>query len=267
MSARTVVISLHDVHPGSRALCAQILGELAALGVDRCSLLVVPDFHGQGSFLEDSAFCEWIVQQGRRGHEIVAHGYQHLRPRAARESVAQMLMTRIYTADEGEFFDLDREAAAALLVRARNAFAQAGLAPAGFIAPAWLLSAAGENALRELGWEYTTRLRTVVDLRSDETIASQSLVWSARSAWRRRTSVWWNATLSRLLEPNPLLRISVHPVDAQHPPIWRQIRALVSRALETRRSATYHQWITRRRTTAIPLAAHEPVPSISSSAS
>src|SRR5688572_28260444 len=149
MSPRSIVISVHDVHPGSRAICAQILGEFAALGVDRCSLLVVPDFHRQGVFVEDGAFCEWIAEQARRGHEIVAHGYHHLRPRAANESARQMLTTRIYTADEGEFFDLDRAAAAALLLRVRDVFRRAGLAPTGFIAPAWLLSADAEEVLRE----------------------------------------------------------------------------------------------------------------------
>jgi len=253
MSARTAVISLHDVHPGSRALCAQILGEFAALGLDRCSLLVVPDFHRHGSFLKDSAFCEWIVEQGRRGHEIVAHGYHHLRARRASEKIAEMLVTRVYTAEEGEFFDLTYEAARALLIRVRDEFGEAGLAPAGFIAPAWLLSFGAETALRELQWDYTTRLRTVLDLRTDRKTASQSLVWSVRSEWRRRTSLCWNAWLDRLVAPNALLRVSVHPVDVQHPAIWRQIRATVARALETRRSATYQQWIAQHRTATVPL--------------
>jgi predicted deacetylase len=244
---RTTVLSLHDVHPGSRARCAQILGELAALGVDRCSLLVVPDFHRTGSFLNDRAFCEWIVEQGRRGHEIVAHGYHHLRARRSQETLFQRLVTQVYTADEGEFFDLSQAAARALLLRLRNEFAEAGLAPAGFIAPAWLLSAGAEAALRELDWEYTTRLGRVVDLRSGEQIDAQSLVWSVRSGWRRRTSLCWNALLERWLEPNPLLRISIHPVDVQHIDVWRQIRAVASRALTTRRAATYLQWIAQRR--------------------
>ncbi|HEX5176990.1 MAG TPA: hypothetical protein VFV83_08175, partial [Chthoniobacteraceae bacterium] len=79
-------------------------------------------------------------------------------------------------------------------------------------------------------------------------IDAQSLVWSVRSAWRRRTSFGWNALLDWWLAPNPLLRISLHPVDVQHPVIWRQIRAVVSRALSTRRSATYFEWIAQRRT-------------------
>ena len=246
-SARTTVVSLHDVHPGSRARCAQILGELAALGVDRCSLLVVPDFHRSDSFLKDRAFCEWILEQGRRGHEIVAHGYHHLRARHSQGTWRQRLVTEVYTADEGEFFDVSQDEARALLLRVRQEFAEAGLAPAGFIAPAWLLSAGAEAALRELDWEYTTRLGRVVDLRSGEQVFAQSLVWSVRSGWRRQTSLCWNALLERWLSPNPLLRISVHPVDVQHAEVWRQIRAVASRALTTRRAATYLQWIAQQR--------------------
>jgi predicted deacetylase len=256
-STRTLVVSLHDVHPASRALCAPILGELAGLGVERCALLVVPDFHHAGSILQDAAFCEWIGELSRRGHEIVAHGYHHLRARRTEETLAAKVVTRVYTADEGEFFDLTHDAARTLLMRARRTFAEAGLAPGGFIAPAWLLSAEAEDALRALDWEYTTRLRHVLDLHTGETIASPSLVWSVRSAWRRRTSLVWNAFLHRLLAPNPLLRISVHPVDVQHPAIWRQVRDMVALALATRRPTTYLQWILQRRTVAARSVAPE----------
>lgn len=245
MSGRAFVVSLHDVSPQTRGQCAEILGELAALGVPRCSLLVIPDHHRRGHFLADRECAAWLRAQAAAGHELVMHGYHHERARRDAESVGAKLTTRLYTADEGEFYDLDRAAARGLVQKARGDFAQLGVEPVGFIAPAWLLSAEAEAALRDLGCEYTTRLGSVVDLQSGCVFKSQSLVWSVRSAWRRQLSRGWNVLLFRRLAANSLLRISIHPVDLRHAQIWRQIRELVTRALADREPLTYHAWLTR----------------------
>ncbi len=247
MSGRALVVSLHDVSPQTRAECAEILAELAGLGVEKCSLLVIPDHHRRGHFLADAECAAWLRAQAAAGHELVMHGYHHQRARRAGESVSAKLTTRFYTADEGEFFDLDRAAARALVEKARADFRQLGVEPAGFIAPAWLLSAEAEAALRELGCAYTTRLGSVADLESGRVFQSQSLVWSVRSTWRRQVSRAWNALLFRRLAANPLLRISIHPVDLRHAQIWRQIRNLITRALAEREPLTYHAWLTRQR--------------------
>lgn len=209
----------------------------------RCSLLVIPDHHRRGPFLADAECAAWLRAQAAAGHELVMHGYYHQRARRTGESVGAKWTTRIYTADEGEFYDLDRATATTLVEKARADFRQLGEEPTGFIAPAWLLSAEAETALRTLGCAYTTRLGSVVDLETARVWASQSLVWSVRSAWRRQVSRAWNALLFHRLAANPLLRISIHPVDLRHPQIWRQIRELVTRARADREAMTYHEWV------------------------
>jgi predicted deacetylase len=248
MHPHALVVSVHDVCPKNRAACEAILNDLQALGVPACSLLVVPDHHAQGNFLQDPEFCEWLVQRAQAGHEVVIHGYYHLRARRGDDGLAARVATQVYTADEGEFYDVDRATAVTLITRAREEFAQLGLSPDGFVAPAWLLSAEGEAALRESGCEYTTRLREVIDLRTGNRTKSQSLCWSVRSGWRRTVSLLWNAALFRMLGANPLLRVSIHPVDLQYPEIWAQIRRVVSQALRDRAPYTYERWVTRERT-------------------
>jgi predicted deacetylase len=244
---QAVVVSVHDVSPHTHKRCEEIRKELSNLGVKACSWLVVPDYHGRGHVLDHDEFCDWLRFLTDTRHEIVIHGYFHRRERRTRESLLSKFTTRIYTADEGEFYDLGHDEAAALISQARDDFNVFGLKPEGFIAPAWLLSAEAETALRDQGLQYTTRLGHVRDLHNRRTFASQSLVWSVRSWWRRWISLGWNARLYRKLSGNPLLRISIHPVDRDHPAIWRQIRRLITHALERREALTYERWVTRQR--------------------
>lgn len=245
-SSPALVVSLHDVSPHTFEASRQIIEELADAGVDRTSLLVVPDHHQRGHFLASPPFCDWLRDLQSAGHEAVIHGYIHRRARQSGESLLARLTTRIYTADEGEFFDVDRATATALVSKAREEFRSTGLNPSGFIAPAWLLSQEAEQALKELGIRYTTRLANVLDLQTGEVTRSQSLVWSVRSGWRRKTSLLWNAALYSRLSGNDLVRISIHPVDIQHRQVWRQILRLVKHAASQRHVITYEQWVEGR---------------------
>src|SRR6202045_2873222 len=130
-----------------------------------------------------------------QGHEVVIHGYFHDRPRRENETLRQRLITRSYTSDEGEFYDLDYDEASRRIIAARDEFRSVGLKPRGFVAPAWLLSLEAERAARDAEMEYTTRLRTVRDLRSGQDFSARSLVYSVRNNWRRAVSLAWNAAL------------------------------------------------------------------------
>ncbi|MEO7168016.1 MAG: polysaccharide deacetylase family protein [Chthoniobacterales bacterium] len=243
---RALVVSIHDVAPATRSRVEKILAQLLEHEVSACSLLVVPDYHHQGRSLADPGFREWLHELEGRGHEIVIHGFFHQRVRRSEESTGAKLITRFYTADEGEFFDLGYDEALRLISEAQNDFATHGFHPQGFIAPAWLLGEEAARAALDAGLTYTTTLRTVRDFVAGRTIASQSLVYSVRSGWRRTMSLAWNRSLSRRLAPNPLLRLGIHPPDLDHPAIWRQITTLIDEALLSRRAMTYQSWLNER---------------------
>ncbi len=238
-----MVVSLHDVSPHTWEPCARILETLRGVGVSHVSLLVVPNHHHRGHFLERLDFCEWLRGQVTLGCEAVVHGYFHQREARVGETLRERMITRSYTAGEGEFFDISREAARELVSRALGEFERAGLRSTGFIAPAWLLSAEGEEALRDLGLSYTTRLGGVWNFRNGTVEKSQSLCWSVRAAWRRVVSVGWNACLFHRLEHAPLLRVAIHPVDIGHSRVWEQILRMVEAGLLRRRAVTYAEWV------------------------
>jgi len=236
-------VSLHDVSPLTQRTSQAILAELGKLGVACCSLLVVADHHHRGHFLDDKTFCDWLAEKHDAGNEIVIHGYHHIRDRKASDSTWQKLMTRAYTADEGEFYDIDERSATDLLAKALDEFARFDFHPRGFIAPAWLLSEAGESAARKAGFQYTTRLRHVLALGTGVRHDSMSMVYSVRSGWRRTLSLAWNASLYRRLAPNPLLRVSIHPPDYDYKKIWRQIAKYIALAVKDRAPMTYGEWV------------------------
>lgn len=245
-SRPALIVSLHDVSPLTRDRIQTMLADLKALRVDRTSLLVIPNHHHKAPMLEDAGYCRWLGEVAGKGHEIVLHGYFHKRP-PNHGGWARNLLTEHYTAGEGEFYDLSENDAGRRLEKGLQEFGRAGFRPRGFIAPAWLLGEAAERAVRKAGFGYTTRLQNFKDLESGREVASQSLVWSVRSGWRRVLSLGWNAALAKRLRHHPLLRVGLHPPDWDHKAIKEQALRLISTALAEREAMTYEDWLARLR--------------------
>ena len=242
---RALVVSIHDVSPLTWRRTSEILRDLESVGISRVSLLVIPDHHRRGVISGDPEFAEWLRGACANGCEAVLHGYFHLRENRGDDGPWKRFVTRSYTAGEGEFFDLKKSGALGLLRRGRAAIEACGVSCTGFIAPAWLLGAEAEEAVREAGFEYTTRIATVSDFRTGRVHRSRSQVWSVRAAWRRACSLAWNALLFRSTTQAPLARIGIHPPDWDHAPIRRQILEIAGKALATREAMTYEEWVTR----------------------
>src|SRR6266496_6651145 len=126
-----IVLSLHDVAPSNWDVASKIISELVRRGVRVCSLLVVPDYHHQGLATRDRQFVSWLRDLESEGHEIVIHGYFHERPRGPNETLRDKFLTRLYTDNEGEFYDLNYEEALRRITNARDEFCASGLTPRG----------------------------------------------------------------------------------------------------------------------------------------
>ncbi len=245
--SKSLVVSIHDVSPSTGKRSEEILADLKSAGVSRVSLLVVPDHHHRGLVSDNPAFATWLREECAAGQEAVLHGFFHLRENKATDDPVKRLITRSYTAGEGEFFDISRQEARRLLDLGKTALKNCGVDPTGFIAPAWLLGTEAEQAVRENGFDYTTRISTVVDFRNGTTHSSRSLVWSVRAAWRRTCSLAWNALLAKRNRNARLMRIGIHPPDWDHPSIRRQILQIIGKALAARSPMTYDGWLSRMR--------------------
>ncbi|MDX2227893.1 MAG: polysaccharide deacetylase family protein [Verrucomicrobiae bacterium] len=241
---RFLIVSLHDVAAPTLSKIGPMLAALEQWGVDRTSLLVVPDYHGRGEIYADPFTRDWIRTAAANGHETVLHGLVHLRVPRGNEGLTSTLITQSYTAGEGEFYDATEKEAADWIGQGEEIFQLAGISARGFIAPAWLCSQATRAVLRQRGYRYTVLLKGVLDLQTGHFERSQSCVWSTRTDWRRKCSVVWNRLLFSFLQRKDprILRVSLHPNDFDDPPIKAQIAEIIRQSLQTRVPTTYGEF-------------------------
>jgi hypothetical protein len=248
VAQKSLIVSLHDAHPGSRGAIAEQVAFLAAYGITRSSILVVPEFHHSGSLFADKAFCETVSGWQAQGHEIVLHGYFHDRKESPREKLSTLFWTRLYTNREAEFLDLPRETARLRLEKGRALFASLGWRATGFVAPAWLMADGLTNLLAEMGFLYTTRVGEITPLRpgANRITSSQSLCYSTRAAWRRFASGVWNKHLYGRLRETDLVRLSLHPRDLEFSLMRRQIDQILRASLKRGfQPTTYGDYVAR----------------------
>lgn len=227
-SPRRLCISLHDVAPATLDDCANTLAFLDEVRLGPVALLVVPDYHGLGRVDRDIRFASFIESRILRGDEIVLHGYRHLDVAPPARDLRQWLTRRVYTDSEGEFSRLDFEAARTRILRGLVVLRSAGWHPAGFVAPAWLMSPAALSALERTPLRYRATRDAVVDLHSGHSVPAPSLVVSTRSAWRRGLSPVWNQALLVRHASSRVLRVALHPADLRYPAmeqLWRRLFA------------------------------------------
>ena len=245
---KSLIVSLHDAHPGSRARIAEQVAFLAGYGITRSSILVVPEFHHGGPLLQDKDFCDAVSGWQAQGHEIVLHGYFHDRRESPPDKLATVFWTRLYTNREAEFLDLPPDTARRRLEGGRALFESLGWSATGFVAPAWLMAEGLTNLLAEMGFAYTTRVGEIIPLLPgvNRIVASQSLCYSTRAGWRRFASALWNKHLFGRLRGTDLVRLSLHPRDLEFPLLRRQIDQIVRASLQRGfQPTTYGDYVAR----------------------
>jgi uncharacterized protein len=237
MTNRYLTVVIHDVAPATWGACQRLMtlvqAEARAAGVRvPLTLLTVPAMHGEPA---TPAFVRWLHQQASRGHELALHGLTHRDEAPPPRSWRERFLRRWYTAGEGEFAALDAEESGERLSLGRRWADALRLPMRGFVAPAWLLSDGAFHAVEEAGFAYTCTLTELVAWPGRRRLHARSLVFSTRTWWRRALSVLWNTTLAWWLAPAPLMRLELHPADADHAAVRRCWRRILRRALRDQR--------------------------------
>jgi len=222
------------VAAATQAACERMLAAIREVADIPVTLLAVPRYHCDPS---TPSFVDWLDDRYVRGDEVALHGYTH-QDDGVPANFVDRLRRRHYTRGEGEFADLSAAEALRRIRAGVHWFARQGFVLRGFVAPAWLMSPGTWQALQLADLSYTCTLRRIVLLPQRRDLVSQSLVYSTSSAWRRRASLAWNATVAATLRHNPLLRLELHPHDADHLAIKRSWQGLLEQHLARRDACT-----------------------------
>ena len=243
MTERLVTVVLHDVAATTLGACDRVLAAVRDVaGPIPLTHLVVPRHHGA---LPTDPFRAWLDARAAAGDELALHGLTHRDDTTADAAGAVDRLRRThYTRGEGEFWSLDAREAAARIDEGLAWFDGHRWPVEGFVAPAWLLGDGARAALATPAlaarFAYTSTLGAVEPLPAARgaPIRSQSVVYSTSRAWRRVLSLAWNAGVARGSRANPLLRVELHPHDADFAAVRRSWQRILGRALADGRRAT-----------------------------
>lgn len=221
-----LVVSVHDVAPGSAAESARWCADADDLGIP-VSLLVIPgDWRGE-RLREHPGFAAMLRDRAARGDELVLHGWSH---RAGPEG-GRVRRAAGYAVARGaaEFAALDERQAADRLGSAGEVLDALGLAMAGFTPPGWLASAAAQRALAAAGYRYTTNHFGVRDLRSGRLHRGFALSHRPGGGFGERLGAAIMRSGAAWASRRPgVVRVALHPDDLHRP----GLRDVTLRAIE-----------------------------------
>jgi len=227
-------VAIHDVTASTLMQVTAITNFLLGLDVSKVSYLIIPCYHDQESIVTAAARLGVLAA----GQELVLHGFTHLGAQNNRFSPLRLLT-------DGEAECLACQDVQARVARGLRLLTDAGLAPSGFIPPAWLIDRQSVPALRACGLTFMCTRGHVYDLVNGRRYFAPVLTFSSRG-WIEALSLYTFALLFRLLQPWGLIRIAIHPHDLAHP---RKVRILqhAMRVLARKREAvSFGEFLQRR---------------------
>jgi uncharacterized protein len=215
-----ISVSIHDVSPAfarevddALAACAEVSAKPA--------LLVVPNFHGKWPLERHPRFVDRLRELRAQGHDVILHGFFH-------ESApgGSFFAQRVASAGEAEFADLDREDGERRIDEGRAMLEGLGLAPTGFIAPAWQMARWVLPALASRGFRYAEDHLHVYDPAASRRRRSLVLNFASRTPAR----LWSSVAFVRAASPLKRFvrtRIAIHPGDMKSDFLRREVRRVL----------------------------------------
>jgi hypothetical protein len=199
---RRFAVVVHDVAPAFLPQLARIVELLAPRLGRALAGAVVPCWHGQPIEGSGGRFGRFVAQAFG---EVLQHGYTHRRDRPG--------VLSLFTGCSDELVGLPREEVRRRLGLGREALRQAlGVAPAGFVPPAWQVGRETAEELRACGFRY---LATFGALRAVGGPAIPLATWSWD--WGVLGPLGpvgqWSGNVRSRLRPATLPCVAVHPAD------------------------------------------------------
>lgn len=244
-SERALCVAIHDVAPSTWPLCEKLIDAIRQVAPIPLTFLVVPAYHHRCHGENHNACFAALRQQMAEGSELALHGYTHLDEGPRPDCSWAYFWRQIYTQGEGEFAGLGVGQARQRLGWGLEWFARQGWPVDGFVAPAWLMSEGSWQALQGFPFRYTTSFSRIYLLQQRRSLFAPSLVYSARSGWGSALSCSGNDAGARMLRDAPLLRLGLHPRDANRPSTVLHCQRMLEKLLQSRHAMTKSTFASR----------------------
>jgi predicted deacetylase len=232
-----LAVAVHDVEPRSFARTREIRDWLAARGVDRVTLLVIPaaDLHPIGS--RAPALASWLRARVASGDAVAQHGLVHKAAGQAR--FPRSVLAAWQGGAAAEFPGLAADDAAKRVACGQRLLREIELDPRGFVAPGYAYTRALRAFLHQ-SFEWFADLSSV-RLRGGERLRSQALCLGASTPIKRMTSP--PIVKAMAMTSGEVMRVDVHPADFDHSGHVATLERLLQRA--NGRSAVTYDELTR----------------------
>ena len=232
-----LLVSVHDVSPLTLAMAQAAVELVTSAGVPTSclTLLVIPFHERQVRITADDPTVRWLKALRDDGAELVMHGLTHrMGPAAGRVRWRGPLgwyVTRGFARGQGEFANLDAAETRDRLDQGREILEGAGLADAtcGFGPPAWLLSNAARQTVRDAGFAYY-ELLSGLRIPGDRCLAPRCIGWGSLTGVEAVATNAWAALQARRTPVDT--RIAVHPHDMRRARSRRSIERTLRRLVE-----------------------------------
>lgn len=226
-------VSMHDVSPHTWPQCERLLQAVRQVANIPVTLLVVPAYHRRPD-KDFSNYRRALDQRLADGDELSLHGYTHLDEGPMPATWRSRFIRNIYTQSEGEFSALAEAEARRRIDAGLAWFGQYDWPVHGFVAPAFLMSEGTWRALAGSPLRYTTTMRAFHLLGPRRDLPARTMVYAARNAPGRCLSRWTNDLLAATGRSAPLVRLGLHPRDANHPDLIRHVQTTLEAVLPGR---------------------------------
>jgi hypothetical protein len=212
-------VSLHDVEPRTFERVREIRAWLAAHGIDRVTLAVIPaaDLHSVG--IRSPMLASWLRARTARGDAVAQHGLQHRGVRA-------------------EFAHLGADEARGRVEAGLTMLRDVELDPYGFIAPAYGYTPALRVILRDRFSWFGERARVSGPAPVGERPREVRAPALGLGGGTARSRVLSPLLRGRASVSGALMRLDVHPADFDRPVHVRILEQILARAAD-RRVVTY----------------------------
>jgi hypothetical protein len=239
----TLLASIHDVAPPHLEAARRLRDFLGVRGVERATLLAVPNFHGAHPLEDSGETVRWLRERAAAGDEVCLHGGTHRQERSIGLR-GDRLRSALLTAGEGECLALDPAGRARLLGDGKRRLEDLLGAPVyGFIAPAWLEPRGFGDDVRAAGFRWHEGSLWVESFAAGDGKARRRYApvigFATRTRARLLASVAWGTLLAPALawmaarmtagRQRTPARVALHPSDLGSP----LVLATAARVLKT----------------------------------